>query len=117
MTVTITHAGAGGTPRGFNVYRSAPGGTAASAKFIGRVIVTPNSSTTLFLDLGNKSPAFVTGYLVQGDTMDMPELAPYSRIKLAVTDLSTPEGHFRFCTLRVHQPRKNVLLDNVKGSF
>lgn len=116
-TLVITSAGSGGAARGYNVYRSAAGGTAASAKFIGRVVQTPNSSTTNFIDLGNKSPAFVAGYLIQGDTMDMPELAPYSRIKLAVTDLSTPEGHFRFCTLRVHQPRKNVIVDNIKGSF
>jgi hypothetical protein len=65
------------------------------------------------VDLGNKLPGFVTGFLVQGDTMAMKELAPYSRLKLAVTDLSVPEAHFRFCTLAVQQPRKNVLIDNL----
>lgn len=117
ITLTITHAGSGTTARGFNVYRSAAGGTAASAKFIGRVVLTPNSATTLFVDLGNKTPGFVTGYLVQGDTMEIKELSPYSRIKLAVTDLSTPEAHFRFCSLAVVHPRKNVLIDNLKGTL
>jgi hypothetical protein len=49
--------------------------------------------------------------------MGMKELAPYSRIKLAVTDLSQPEGHFRFCTLAVVKPRMNVLVDNLKGTI
>lgn len=116
-TMTITHPSGGSLPRHFNMYRSAAGGSAATAKFIGRVQITPNSSTTVFVDLGNKLPGYVTGVLVQGDTMTMKELAPYSRIKLAVTDLSKPEGHFRFCTLAVQQPRKNVLIDNLRGTI
>lgn len=109
LTVAIT-AGSG-TTRYYNVYRSLAGGTAASAKFIGRVL---NSGGGSFVDLGNKLPGFVTGYLCQKDTMGMKELAPYSRLKLAVSDLSTPEAHFQFTTLCVYQPRKNVLLDNLK---
>lgn len=111
-SLTVTIAAGSGTTRWFNVYRSLAGGTAASAKFIGRVA---NNSGATFVDLGNKSPGFVTGFLVQGDTMKMMELAPYSRLKMAVTDLSTPEAHFQFTTLAVTQPRKNVLLDNLKG--
>lgn len=114
VVVEITHP-ASGTVRGFNVYRSAAGGSAASAKFIGRVILTAGASTTVFTDAGNKAPGFVTGVLVQHDTMEQKELAPYSRLKMAVTDLSLPEAHFRFTTLAVHQPRKNVLLDNIVG--
>lgn len=111
LTVNITAPGSG-TSRYYNVYRSPAGGGAASAKFIGRIV---NSSGAAFVDLGNKSPGFVTGFLVQGDTMRMKELSPYSRLKLAVSDLSTPEAHFQFTTLAVMQPRKNVLLDNLKG--
>src|SRR6185436_170803 len=114
LQLTINHPGSG-TVRFFNVYRSLAGGSAASAKYVGRVILTAGASSTVFFDLGNKQPGFVTGYLVQGDTMTMKELSPYSRLKLAVTDLSTPEAHFRFCTLAVTQPRKNVLLDNITG--
>ena len=116
VTVTITPNGSGLTARYFNVYRTLAGGSAPSAKFIGRV-ANSGAATTLFLDLGNKRPGFVTGYLIQSDTMAIKELASYSRLKLAVTDLSIPEAHFRFLTLAVMEPRKNVLLDNLVGSF
>ena len=116
QTATIATSGHGvtlvitGTNRFYNVYRSAAGGTIL--KFIGRVI--QGATTTSFIDIGNKQPAFVTGLLVQKDTMSLKELAPYSRLKLAVTELSQPEAHFRFITLCVFQPRKNVLIDNLR---
>jgi hypothetical protein len=115
VAVTITPPGSG-TARFFNVYRSAAGGSAASAKFIGRVI-NSGAATTVFTDLGNKIPGFVTGFLVQDDTMEIRELAPYSRMKLAISDLSEPEAHFRFACLTVTEPRKNVLIENLKGDL
>jgi hypothetical protein len=36
---------------------------------------------------------------------------------LAVSDLSLPEAHFRFATLCVGSPKKNVLADNLIGSL
>lgn len=114
ITLTITNAS---DARFYNVYRSAAGGTAASAKFIGRVVKTPGSSTTDFVDLGNKVPGFVTGYLVDEEGLEVKELASYSRIKLAVTDLSTPEGYFRFLCLAAVHPRKSVIIDNLKGTL
>lgn len=113
--LTITPPGSG-TVRYFNVYRTNAGAPGSTAKFIGRV-ANSGSATTVLTDLGNKKPGFVTGFLIQKDTMTMKELSPYSRMKLAVTDLSLPEAHFRFCTLAVMQPRKNVILDNLVGSF
>jgi len=115
ITLTITPPGSG-TVRGYNVYRTNAGGAASSAKFVGRVISAVSGNTT-FLDLGNKLPGFVTGYLIQGDTMELKELAPYSRVKLAVSDLSIPEAHLRFLTLAVVEPRKNVLIDNLRGQL
>lgn len=112
ITFDITPA-IGTVAKFFNVYRSASGGT--SCQFVGRVI-NSGAATTLFTDLNNKIPAFVTGYLVQDDTMEIAELAPYSRMKLAVSDLSDPEAHFRFCCLKVTEPRKNVLVENLSGS-
>lgn len=111
LQVTITHPS--GTNRFYNVYRSAAGGTAASAKFIGRVIQTAGSATTIFYDLGNKLPGFSTGFLVQKDTMEIKELAPFTRMKLAISDLSVPEAYYRFCCLVVYKPRMNVLVDNL----
>lgn len=115
VTVTITHPGSG-IYRYFNVYRTAAGGAESTAKFIGRVKVA-NAATTDFVDLGNKVPGFVTGYLVQDDAAGIKELCPYSRQKLAVTELSTPEAHFRFLTLAVYKPRQFVLIDNLKGTI
>lgn len=98
----------------FNVYRSNAGSTAV--RFIGRLVNT-GAATTTFTDLFNRLPGFVTGFLLQTDTAGIKELAPYSRLKLAVSDLSIPEAHFRFLSLAVFQPRKNVLVDNLKGSL
>lgn len=122
LRATITHPVAG-VVRYFNVYRTDAGGTivkgpgSPGARFIGRVMIAAGAGSTTFDDLGNKAPGFVTGYLLQGDTAEIKELAPYSRLKLAVVDLSTPEAHFRFCTLAVFEPRKNVLIDSLKGAF
>lgn len=106
--VTLTIAGVAGATH-YNVYR---GASANSAKYIGR-IASSGSSSVAFIDLGNKAPAFVTGYLIQKDTWGFHELAPYSRMKLAIADLSIPESHFRFLSLCGYQPRKNVIVDNL----
>lgn len=109
VTLTITPSG---TCHYFNVYRTNANAPAASAKFIGRV-VNSGGLTTTFVDLGNRIPGFVTGYLLQKNTMKLYELCPFSRKKLAVGDLSNQEAHFRFVTLGVLEPRKNTLLDNL----
>lgn len=100
----------------YNVYRSEDGGSAATAKFIGRVAES-GAATTAFVDLGNRQPGSVTGFLLQGNTMEMRQLAAYSKLKLAINDLSLPEAHFRFLCLAVKQPRKNVLLENITGQL
>lgn len=115
VTLTITNNGA----KYYNVYRTADGGAAtyAACRWIGRVVASGATGSTTFTDSGYKLPGFVTGYLLQSDTMEGREMAPYSRLKLAVTDLSIPEAHYRFLTLTVTQPRKNVLVDNLVGNF
>lgn len=115
VSLTITPA-AGTASKYFNVYRSFAGGAAAAVRFIGRV-ANSGAATTVFVDLNNKIPGFVTGVLADLGTMDLAELAPYSKKKLAEVDLSTPSANFRFVTLRVKAPRMNVLLDNLKGSL
>jgi hypothetical protein len=95
----------------YNVYRSAKNAT--DVKFIGRI--RAGNANPVFSDLGNKSPGFTTAYLVQKDTMGLHQLAAYSKLKLALNDLSLPEAHFRFLSLAVYQPRKNVILDNITG--
>jgi hypothetical protein len=114
VTVTITHTAA--LCRYFNVYRSAAGGASTTCKFVGKV-KSGTSTTTVFTDLGNKAPGYVTGFLLQEDGASIKELCPYSRLKLAVTNLSQPEVSFRFLSLAVLKPRQFVVVDNVKGTI
>lgn len=115
VELTLTAAGLVGT-RFFNVYRSEAGGTAASAKFIGRVAHT--GAPALFVDLGNKRGGFVNGYLLESNDKNASifELAAYSQAKMAIQDLSEAVAHFRFATLAVFTPRKMVILDNLRGT-
>ena len=113
--VTIPTLAATNSPKYFNVYRTGANGAAATRRFIGRVAVL--SSSTSFIDLGNKVPGFVTGFMLQPDSMVMPEMQPYSRIQVATQDLTKSEIHFRFVSLAVWQPRKSVLIDNLIGNF
>ncbi len=106
-----------GAAQYFNVYRSDLNGSAANAKFIGKVSVNSAGSGATFSDLGNRQPGSVTGFLVQTNTMGFGQLAPYSKLKLAVSDLSLPEAHFRFLSLAAYQPRKNVLVENITGQL
>jgi hypothetical protein len=112
VTVTITAVSGA---KYYNVYRSEAGGAAASAKFIGRI--AQGAGNPVFTDLGAKLPGFVTGYLLQMDTFGLHQMAPYSKLKLAISDLSLPEAHFRFLCLAGYQPRKNVVLDDIKGQL
>ena len=116
--LTITSPGSG-VASWFNVYRSEANPTSTTSanskpRFIGRVMAAA-SGTTVFDDSGQKLPGFVTGYLLEESTMVQKQLAPYSRKKLAETDLSSIEAHFSFKTLCVTQPRKNVVIDGLRG--
>jgi hypothetical protein len=110
--ITITNNGA----KYYNVYRSGINGSAAQAKFIGKV-KSSGGGSTVFTDLGFRSPGSVTGFMIQSNTWGIHQLSPYSRLKLALNDLSLPEAHFRFLCLAGYQPRKNVLIDNITGQL
>jgi hypothetical protein len=112
VTVTITAVSGASY---YNVYRSNVGNGASDAKFIGKI--KQGSGNPVFTDLGNRQPGSVTGFLIQGNTLGIAQLAPYSKLKLAVSDLSLPEAHFRFLSLAAYQPRKNVLIDNITGQL
>jgi hypothetical protein len=111
VALTITAVSAA---KYYNVYRSPKDGAADEAKFIGRI---RQSGSIVMRDLGAKSPGFVTAYLLQKDTMALHQMAAYSKLKLAISDLSLPEAHFRFLCLAVYQPRKNVILDSISGQL
>jgi hypothetical protein len=111
VQVVISHSGLSNI-RFFSVYRSAAGGSVM--KYIGRVAIALGASSTTFTDLGNKQPGFVTGFLLEDDSMMIKELSPFSRLKLAVTQLAQPEAFFRFLSFGMLAPRKNVLIDNLR---
>lgn len=112
VTVTVTPVSGA---QYYNIYRSDVAGSAASAKFIGRI--AQGAGSPVFADLGNRQPGSITGFLIQGNTMGLAQLAPYSKLKLAVNELSIPEAHFRFLSLAAYTPRKNVLVENITGQL
>ena len=114
VAIGITATGSVGT-RFFNVYRSDSLGSAASAKFIGR-IANPGTAVT-FHDLNAKAPASVNAYLIAESEAfaDAPELAPFSQAELAQTDLSVIKAFFQFKTVAVRQPRKLALIHGLSG--
>lgn len=113
VVITITHGT--GVNRFFNVYRGLAGGRPGTEKFIGRCVARPGFSTSTFVDLNAKIPAFSTGFLCDfRDNMAFYELMPYSRKKLAITELATTEAHYRWITLGVMAPRRQILVDNLR---
>lgn len=114
VTLTITPVSA--VAKYFNVYRTNVGAPASTAKFVGRV-ANSGAATTVFTDLFNMKPGATTAFLVDKSSYGMKELAPFSSVKLAVTDLSIPAAHLRFCALAVVAPRKNSIGHSVTGSF
>lgn len=112
VTVTVTPSGS--NAQYFNLYRSAAGGTAASAKFIGRIKANGTTAVS-FIDLNNKTPGSTDGYLCEWGTMKFCELAPFTRKALAETDLAKTDAFYRFLTLKVEKPRANVILANISA--
>lgn len=110
IDVTITPAAAGPKAYWYNVYRSEAGGTVR--KFIGRV-KDSGAATTLFIDRGRRVPGFVTGFGLDMRELVMPELAPFSSVQLAQSELAQNWAFYRFCCLAARAPRFNVLIDNL----
>jgi hypothetical protein len=111
-TLTITHPGSG-IVRYFNVYRTLVGGKAGTEKFIGHVKAAEGASSTTFTDLGNKLPAFSAAYFIEKGCGEFLELLPYSRVKMARTQLMETEAHVRYVTMAVTEPRKLPIIDNL----
>jgi hypothetical protein len=115
VNLVITPA-AGISARYFNVYRSlansASNGYLSALGYIGRVVNSGNSTTT-FIDLDNRQPAFVTGFALDMRGLEIAELSPFKSAQLAQTDLTTPKAYFRFLSLMVKLPRFNILVDNL----
>lgn len=111
VNLTITPA-AGLAARYFDVYRSFAG--SLKTAFIGRV-VNSGASTTVFVDLNNRIPGFVTGYALDMRGLEISELSSFKSQLLAQTDLTVPKAFYRFLSLMVKLPRFNILIDNLSS--
>jgi len=111
IAVTITPAG-GIAARYFNVYRSNANDASGVRQYVGRV-VNSGAATTVFTDLNNRLPGFVTGFALDMRGLEMAELSSFKSQQLAQTDLTTPKAFYRFCSLMVKLPRFNILVDNL----
>jgi hypothetical protein len=112
VTMTIQ---AVGMAKYYNVYRSAVNGSISTCKFIGRI--AQGSGNPVFTDLGNRAPGSITGFLLQTDSMGLHQLSAYSTLKMAISDLSLPNAHFRFLSLAAYKPRVNVLVENLTAQL
>ncbi|HEY5235859.1 MAG TPA: hypothetical protein VIJ14_06760, partial [Rhabdochlamydiaceae bacterium] len=99
----------------YNVYRTAVGGAAGTWLSIGRVVAGPTGAT--FIDLGNRVPGNVTGYLIQKDTMHLGELSGFKKLQLGISQLSINNAYYRWVTLAVEGPRKNAIVENLQGQL
>lgn len=123
VTVTISAAGnrveltitpaSGIQAKYFRVYRSVAGGT--KLKYIGRV-KNSGAATTIFVDKNKRQPGFVTGFGLDYKSMAIHELAPFSKMELARTQLATNYAFYRFCAIAVKAARFNFLIDNILDS-
>jgi hypothetical protein len=110
VNLTITPGAGGGRCLGFNVYRTAPGGSAYS--LIGRV-TNSGAATTLFVDLNNRLSQGLTGFAIDMRGMEIAELSSFKKAELARVDLTSPAAHYRFCCVVTKLPRFNILVDNI----
>ena len=96
----------------YRVFRSGAG-SVGTPKFIGNVVASPSGAT--FTDLGNRTPGFVTGYLIQKDSMHLGELSGFKKVLMGLSQLSVNAAFYRWTTLAVEAPRKNIILENLQG--
>jgi hypothetical protein len=103
----------------YNVYRSRKGGTNASAdmRFIGRVAKTANSTTTTFVDDNDVIPGTSSALMLtsapQYDALKLVQMAPPSKIPLAMTMLEYRFAVLYIACLRLSLPKKHAVIRNI----
>lgn len=111
ITMGITEGAV--SPSYYKIYRTEPGGAAATAKLIARVPRT--GATTTFVDLNTTLPNTSSAYLFQmnSDNMGFKQLAPMVKVPLATIDTSIRWMQLIYGTPVVFSPRRNVIYRNV----
>lgn len=97
----------------YEIYRTAAGGAAATARLILRVARTGASQT--IIDLNRFLPDTSKAYMLtmQPEVMKWKQLAPFTKIPLATVDTSVRWMQVLYGALQVMMPLKNLIYINV----
>lgn len=114
VTVTITHGAGTPVPRYYEVFRSVAGGSAASARLIGR-IRQASGGTTTFVDANATLPGTTIAILFQMnlEAVSFKQLAPMVKIPLATIDTSIRWMQLIYGVPVLYTPGKILLFKNV----
>lgn len=110
--IAITNPG-GAT--GYEIYRTAVGGAAATARFCIRIPAAAGGGVTTFTDFNDDLPGTSTAYMVQKteEALTFKQLAPMLKIPLARVDLSDRWAQVLYGMLILNIPRRHMIFKNV----
>jgi hypothetical protein len=119
VALTISQS-SGGAESYYNVYRSSKNGSSASSacRFIGRV--AKGGATTTFTDtnatIPGTSQALMLTTAPQYDALRLVQMAPPSKIPMAMTSLQYQFAVLYVACLRLALPKKHALITNILPS-
>jgi len=113
VTFTIQDSGGGAGTAFYEIYRTAAGGAASTAKLIKRV--ARSGSTQVFTDTNADIPGTSKGFgLMQNQrSFSWAQLLPMTRIPLATIDTSIRWSQVLYGAIKMYTPRKNILFKNI----
>lgn len=110
-SVVLTMPAAQNGTKYYRVYRSAPGGAANTAEFIGNYKVGLGA----YVDAGDKLPGRGEAFMLDmnAECMRFKQLAPLSKINFAIVTTALEFGIVLYGALFVYTPRFNGVLKNI----
>lgn len=114
--VTVTVSGlTANSATAMRVYRSVGAAGTGALKFVKRVPIAANATSTTFVDKDFDIPGTSKAYLMQVDldVMSFKQLAPFTKIPLATIDPSIRWMQLLYGTPALYVPRRMVLLKNI----
>lgn len=111
--VTFTVADGGQDTTFYEIYRTAPGAAAATARLMTRVART--GATQVITDLNADLPGTSTGFVLMQNqrSFSWAQLLPMTRIPLAAIDTSIRWAQVIYGAIKMYTPTKNVLVRNI----
>lgn len=111
MTITVGGAGIPSDAKHMKLYRTAPGGAAATAEFVGNYKV----GLSAFTDTNIKQPGLGEAFMLDlnAECMRFKQLAPLSKINFAIVTTALEFAIVLYGALFVYTPRFNGLWRNV----